>query len=84
MCLQLGNRKEEVLKALSHNEEQQLSWIQMEIQKHKKGKDAASRDVQELEALKDQKDLLLFVKVPNSISLARDTQLLGCPLPVLC
>ncbi|XP_050761193.1 tripartite motif-containing protein 6-like [Gymnogyps californianus] len=62
MCLQLNNKKGEVLKALSHNEEQQLSEIQMEIQNQKEMKDAASREVQELEALRDQKDLLLFTK----------------------
>ncbi|XP_010577547.1 PREDICTED: tripartite motif-containing protein 47-like [Haliaeetus leucocephalus] len=62
MCLQLDNKKREVLKALSHHEEQQLSQIQMEVQKHKEEKDAASCNVQELEALRDQKDLLLFTK----------------------
>ncbi|XP_057265753.1 E3 ubiquitin/ISG15 ligase TRIM25-like [Pezoporus wallicus] len=67
MSLQLGNRKEEVLKVLSHNEEQQLSWIQKGMQKHKEGKDAASRDVRELEALRDQKDLLLFIKAFSAI-----------------
>uniref|UniRef100_A0A8B9MX24 Uncharacterized protein n=1 Tax=Accipiter nisus TaxID=211598 RepID=A0A8B9MX24_9AVES len=62
MCLQLDNKKREVLKALTLNEEQQLSQIQMEVQKHKEERDAASCDVQELEALRDQKDLLLFMK----------------------
>lgn len=84
MHQQLDNKKGEILEVLSRNEEQQLSQIQTQIQKLRKGKDAASREVQELEALRDQKDLLLFTKVPNSISLPRGTQLLGWPLPVLC
>ncbi|XP_068265318.1 tripartite motif-containing protein 6-like isoform X2 [Nyctibius grandis] len=62
MCRQLDNNSGEVLKALSHNEEQQLSQIQTQIQKHKEEKDEASRDIQELEALRDQKDPLLFIK----------------------
>ncbi|KAM6299733.1 LOW QUALITY PROTEIN: uncharacterized protein AAHN32_007219 [Aegotheles albertisi] len=60
--LQLDNKKRELLKALSDNEEQQLSQIQREIQKYKEEEDTASRDVQELEALRAQKDLLLFTK----------------------
>ncbi|XP_059681256.1 E3 ubiquitin-protein ligase TRIM58-like isoform X2 [Gavia stellata] len=67
MCLQLNNKKREVLKVLSHNEEQQLSQIQTQIKTHEEGKDASSRDVQELEALKDQKDMLLFTKVFSAI-----------------
>ncbi|KAM6122871.1 E3 ubiquitin/ISG15 ligase TRIM25-like isoform 2-T2 [Phoenicopterus ruber ruber] len=67
MRLQLDNKKKEVLKVLSDNEEQQLSQIQTQVQKHKEGKDAASRDVQELEALTDQKDLLLFIKAFTAI-----------------
>ncbi|XP_075020281.1 tripartite motif-containing protein 72-like isoform X3 [Calonectris borealis] len=71
MCLQLDNKKGEALKALSRNKEQQLSQIQMQIQKHKEEKDAASRDVQELEALRDQKDLLLFIKAFAAIQTRR-------------
>ncbi|XP_051487219.1 E3 ubiquitin-protein ligase TRIM62-like [Apus apus] len=62
MGLQLVNKKEEVLRALRHNEEQQLSQIQRKIQNYKEEEDAASHDVQELEALRDQKDPLLFTK----------------------
>ncbi|KAM6380145.1 putative E3 ubiquitin-protein ligase MID2 [Pluvialis apricaria] len=79
MCLHLDNKKGEVLKVLSHSEEQQLSQIQTQIQNRRDEKDAASCDVQKLEALRDQKDLLLFTKVPNSISLPSDPQLLGWP-----
>lgn len=71
MRLQLDNKKEEALKALSRNKEQQLSQIQTQIQKHKEEKDAASRDVQELEALRDQKDLLLFIKAFAAIQARR-------------
>ncbi|KAM6408454.1 E3 ubiquitin/ISG15 ligase TRIM25-like [Rhynochetos jubatus] len=62
MHLQLDNKKQEILTALSRHKEQQLSRIQTQQQQHKGEKDAASHDVQELEALRDQKDLLLFVK----------------------
>ncbi|KAM6357479.1 E3 ubiquitin/ISG15 ligase TRIM25-like [Alca torda] len=62
MYLQLDDRKGRVLKVLSDNEEQQLSQIQTQIQKHKEEKNAASRDVQKLGALRDQKDRLLFTK----------------------
>ncbi|XP_009470520.1 PREDICTED: E3 ubiquitin/ISG15 ligase TRIM25-like [Nipponia nippon] len=62
MHLQLDNKKGEVLKALSCNKERQLSQIQMQIQNQKEAKDAASHELQELEALRDQKDPLLFTK----------------------
>ncbi|XP_075623047.1 E3 ubiquitin/ISG15 ligase TRIM25 isoform X2 [Balearica regulorum gibbericeps] len=67
MHQQLDNKKREILEVLSRNEEQQLSQIQTQIQKLKEGKDAASRDVQKLEALRDQKDLLLFTKAFSAI-----------------
>ncbi|KAM9226557.1 tripartite motif-containing protein 6-like [Leptosomus discolor] len=72
MHLQLDNKKGRVLNMLSHSEEQQLSQIQTEIEKHKEGKDAASCDVQELEALRDQKDLLLFIKAFAAIQARKD------------
>ncbi|XP_014803790.1 PREDICTED: probable E3 ubiquitin-protein ligase TRIM8 [Calidris pugnax] len=62
MRLQLDDRKEEVLEVFRVNEAQQLSQIQTHIQKHKEEKDAACRDVQKLEALRNQKDQLLFTK----------------------
>ncbi|XP_010127307.1 PREDICTED: probable E3 ubiquitin-protein ligase TRIM8 [Chlamydotis macqueenii] len=62
MRLQLDNKKEDVMEALDRNEKQQLSVIQMQIDKLKEGKDAVSHDVRELKALRDQKDPLLFTK----------------------
>ncbi|XP_035169615.1 uncharacterized protein LOC118159093 isoform X1 [Oxyura jamaicensis] len=73
MYKQLGSRKGELLETLSHSEEQQLSQIQAQIQRYKRRKDVTSHDIQELEALRDQKDPLLFTKVPNSLSLSSDT-----------
>ncbi|XP_010072038.1 PREDICTED: E3 ubiquitin/ISG15 ligase TRIM25-like [Pterocles gutturalis] len=65
--LQLDNKKGEVLKALSDSMEQELSQIQTQIQEHKEHKDAASHDVQELKALRDQKDPILFTKAFTAI-----------------
>ncbi|XP_035169616.1 uncharacterized protein LOC118159093 isoform X2 [Oxyura jamaicensis] len=62
MYKQLGSRKGELLETLSHSEEQQLSQIQAQIQRYKRRKDVTSHDIQELEALRDQKDPLLFTK----------------------
>ncbi|XP_035419850.1 E3 ubiquitin-protein ligase TRIM62-like [Cygnus atratus] len=62
MYKQLGSRKGELLEILSHSEEQQLSQIQAQIQTYKERKDETSHDLQELEALRDQKDPLLFTK----------------------
>ncbi|XP_032862695.1 E3 ubiquitin-protein ligase TRIM41-like [Tyto alba] len=85
MHLQLDKKKGEFMKALSHNEDQQLSRIQAEIKKHKEGKDAASHDIKELETLGDQKDLLLFVKAFAAIR-TREHKLVpnkdGVKLPV--
>ncbi|OPJ87924.1 E3 ubiquitin/ISG15 ligase TRIM25 [Patagioenas fasciata monilis] len=67
MQLQLENTKAEVLRDLKQNEEQQLSKIRTQIQKHKEEKDAASRDIQELNVLRHQKDVLLFTKAFEAI-----------------
>ncbi|XP_031453926.1 E3 ubiquitin/ISG15 ligase TRIM25-like isoform X2 [Phasianus colchicus] len=62
ICEQLDRSKTEVLGAISDIEKQQLSQIEPWIKEHNKMKDAASRNVQELEALRDQKDPVLFLK----------------------
>lgn len=75
ICEHLERRKTKILKAISDIEGKQLSQIQPWIKEHKEMKDAVSSDVRELEALRDQKDPVLFIKVPTT--LPRDIAALG-------
>ncbi|XP_019475941.1 E3 ubiquitin-protein ligase TRIM17-like [Meleagris gallopavo] len=67
ICEQLDRSKTEILGAINDIEEQQLSQIEPWIKEHKEMKDAASCSVQELEALRDQKDPVLFLKGLSAI-----------------
>ncbi|XP_072204295.1 E3 ubiquitin-protein ligase TRIM62-like [Excalfactoria chinensis] len=71
---QLDRRKAEILGAISAIEEEQLSHTETRIKEHKEMKDAVSSDVQELEALRNQKDPVLFVKGLSAVQARKQKQ----------
>ncbi|POI20125.1 hypothetical protein CIB84_016128, partial [Bambusicola thoracicus] len=62
ICEHLESRKAKILEAISDTERKQLSQLEPWIKELEEMKDAVSSDVREMEALRNQKDPVLFVK----------------------
>ncbi|XP_015731581.1 probable E3 ubiquitin-protein ligase MID2 [Coturnix japonica] len=74
ICEQLDRRKAEILGAIRNIEEKQLSHTETWIKEHKEMKDAVSSDVRELEALRNQKDPVLFIKGLSAVQARKREQ----------